>query len=164
MGRAPLVRLPVERVDQPGQESPFAFPCGAVTSLPASQPGIEQIPHGIAEHVEAVHHNRQENPWPERQPGGHLHVLTSFPAEQTSPASNLGGQSESQEAQRGFGHDDPANVDREDNDDRCHNIGQHMSQEDLARGGAHGPGGQKIVILFDTDHGASDDSGADDAS
>ena len=39
-----------------------------------------------------------------------------------------------------------------------------MADEDLGRGGAHGPGGQKIIILFDADHGTPDDSGAPDAS
>ncbi len=60
-------------------------------------------------------------------------------------------------------NDDLANLDRDDDDGR-HNIGQHMANQDLNRGGAHGPGGQKIVILFDAHHGASDDSGAADTS
>ena len=103
----PLVRLSIERVDQPGQETSFAFhPRGAITSLTALQPGIKQVPHRIAEHVEGVDDNRQAQPRPEGQPGGHLHVLTSFPAEQTSPAGNLDGQPESEEAQRCFGNDD----------------------------------------------------------
>ena len=50
-GGAPLVRLPIERVDQSGEESSFAFRGGAITALSAPEPGIEQIPHGIAEHV-----------------------------------------------------------------------------------------------------------------
>ncbi len=41
---------------------------------------------------------------------------------------------------------------------------QHMPEEDSARGGAHGPGCQKIVILFDSDHGTSRDSRAADAT
>ena len=48
------MRLPFERVDQPDQESAFAFSCGAVTALTAPQAGIEQVSHGIAEHVETV--------------------------------------------------------------------------------------------------------------
>ena len=93
-----------------------------------------------------------------------LHVPASFPAEQTSPAGNLDGQPESEEAQRRLGNDDPANVDAEDDDDRRHNIGQDMADQDQARGGAHRFGCQKIVILFDTDHGASDGSGTPDTS
>ena len=68
-----------------------------------------RIPHGITEHVEGVDGNRQENPWPERQPGRLLHVLPPFPAEQTTPAGNLDGQTESEEAQRRLGNDDAAN-------------------------------------------------------
>ncbi len=49
---APFVRLPVERGDQSREESSFAFHYrGAITSLAAPQSGIEQVPHGIAEHV-----------------------------------------------------------------------------------------------------------------
>ncbi len=119
--------LMIERRNKPGQESSFTFHLrGAVTALPAPQPGIEQVPHGVAEHIETVNDNRQAKPWPERQPGRLLHVLASFPAEHPSPAGHLDGQPESEEAQRGLGNDDPANVDREDDDDRRHNIGQHM--------------------------------------
>ena len=40
----------------------------------APQPRVEQIPHGVAEHVEAVHGNRQAKTRPESQPWRHLHV------------------------------------------------------------------------------------------
>ena len=79
MGRALLVRLPVERGDQSGQESSFAF-CGAIAALTAPQPRIEQVLEGISEHVEGVDDNRQAKPGPERQPGGLLHELAPFPA------------------------------------------------------------------------------------
>ncbi len=46
-------------------------------------------------------------------------------------------------------NDDLANLDRDDDDGR-HNIGQHMANQDLDRGGAHGPGGRKIVMLRQT--------------
>ena len=81
-----------------------------------------------------------------------------------SPAGNLGRQTISEKAQGGLGNNHPPDVDAEDNDDGRHNIGQDMADQDLACGGAHGPGGQKIVILFNTDHSASDDSGGADAS
>ena len=60
-----FAHLPFERVDQLGQEALFAFLCGAVTALSAPEPGIEQIPHGIAEHVEGVDDNRQAKPRPQ---------------------------------------------------------------------------------------------------
>ena len=142
------MRLPVERGEEPGQETPFAFSRGAVTALSTAQSGIEQVPEGVTEHVEGVDGNRQAKPRPERQPGRLLHVLTPFPAEQTSPAGNLGGQTESQEAQRSLRHNHPPDVDAEDDDDGRYNIGQHMADQDLGCGGAHGPGCQKIVILF----------------
>ena len=73
--------------------------CGAITSLTALQPGIQQVSHRIAEHVEGVDDNRQAKPWPESQVWRHLHVFPPFPAEQTTPARNLGWQPESEEAQ-----------------------------------------------------------------
>ncbi len=66
----------------------------AVTSLTAPQPGIEQIAHGIAEHVEAVDDKRQDKSRPERQPGSLPHVLAPFPTQHAAPAGNLGGQPE----------------------------------------------------------------------
>ena len=55
-----------EGVEQSGEESSFAFHLrGAVTALSAPEPGIEQIPEGIAEHVEGVDDNRQEKPRPQ---------------------------------------------------------------------------------------------------
>ena len=144
-----------EGVEQPGEEASFAFSCGAVTSLPAPYPGIEQVPDGVAEHVEGVDGNRQGKTRPERQPGRLLHVLPPFPTEQTPPAGNLDGQPLSEKAQRGLGNDDTANVDREDDEDRRHNIGQDMADQDLAGRCTHGPSCQKIVILLNADHGAS---------
>ena len=140
----------------------FAFHhSSAVTAL---QPGIEQVPHGVAEHVEGVDDNRQEQPRPEGQPRRLLHEAAPLPAEHAAPTGNLDGQPESEEAQRGFGNDDPANVDGEDDNDRCHDIGQYMAGQDLTRGGAHRPGGQKIIILFDADHCTPYDAGAPDAA
>ena len=150
-------RLPIKRVDQSGQEASFAFPlCGTITALSTPQPRVEQVPEGIAEHVEGVDGNRQAEPGPECQPGRRLHEPAPFPAEHPSPAGNLDRQTESQEAQRSLGNNHPPDVDAEDDDDSRHNIGQDMADQDLARGGAHSPGCQKIVILFNTDNGASD--------
>ncbi len=150
-----MVRLLVERVDQSGQETSFAFRRCAITALTTPQPRIEQVPEGISEHVEGVDDNRQAKPRPERQPGGLLHVPAPFPAEHASPVRNAGWQTVSEEAQRSQRHNHPPDVNGEDNDDGCHKIGQHMVVEDFARGGAHGPSCQKIVILLNADHGAS---------
>ena len=92
------MRLLVERVDQSGQEALFAFP-GTISSLTAPQPGVEQVPEGVAEHIETENDQRQAQPRPERQPWGTLHVLTSLLAEHSPPARNLGGHSESEKAQ-----------------------------------------------------------------
>ena len=54
-------------VDQSGQEPSSAFPRSAVTALTAPQPRIEQIPHGVTEHVEGVDDNGQAKSRPERQ-------------------------------------------------------------------------------------------------
>ena len=153
------MRLPVKRVDQSGEEASFACHLrSAVTALTAPQPGIQQIPHGIAEHVETVDDNRQAQAWPERQPRRRLHVSAPFPAEHPSPAGKVDGQTESQEAQRRLRQNHPPDVDGEDDDEGRHNIGQRMAHQDLGCGGAHSFGCQKIVILFDVNHGASDDS------
>ena len=87
--------------------------------------------------------------------GRHLHVLTPFPAEHPSPAGNLGRQTESEKAQRRLTDNHPPDVDAEDDDEGRHNIGQDMADQDLAGRGTHGRGCQKIVILFNADHGAS---------
>ena len=153
----------MERVDQSSQKAPFAFDLrSTVTALTASQPRVEQIPHGVAEHVETENDHRQAKPRQESQRWRHFHESTPFPAEHTAPAGNLDGQTKSEEAQRSLSDNHPPDVDREDDDDRCHDIGQHMAGQDLTRGGAHSPGGQKIVILFDAVHRASHDSGAAD--
>ena len=34
------------------------------TTAAASQPRVEQVPHGITQHVETVHHDRQAHPGP----------------------------------------------------------------------------------------------------
>ena len=154
-----------EGVEQSGEQASFAFHHrGAVTALTTTKSGIQQVPEGVTEHVEGVDDNCQAEPRPERQPWRHLHESTPFAAQHPSPAGNLRGQTESEEAQRRLTDNHPADVDGEDDDDGRHNIGQHMADQDLARGGAHGFGCQKIVILFDPNHGASDDSGTDDAS
>ena len=125
-----FVRLPFERVDQSGQEASFSFPlCGAITALTAPQPRIEQVPHGIAEHVEGVDDNRQANPRPERQPRRRLHVSAPFPAEHPSPTGKVDGQTESQEAQRRLRHNHPPDVDAKYDDDDSRNIGQDMSDK-----------------------------------
>ena len=103
------MRLPFERVDQPGQEASFAFPRGAVTAVTAPQPRVEQVPEGVAEHVEGVDDKRQAKPRPERQPGRHLHVFAPFAAEHPAPAGNAREQAEAEEAQRSLGNDDAAN-------------------------------------------------------
>ena len=80
------MRLPIERIEQSGQEASFAFHLrGAVTALIAPQPGIEQVPEGISEHVEGVDDQREEKPRPERQPGRLLHEPAPFAAEHRSP-------------------------------------------------------------------------------
>ncbi len=66
--------------------------------------------------------------------GRHLHVLTPFPAEHAAPVRNAGWQTVSEEAQRSQRHNHPPDVNGEDNNDGCHNIGQDMADQDLARG------------------------------
>ncbi len=109
MRTTPFACLPIERIDQSGQEASFAFPRGAVTTLTSAQPGVKQVPEGVTEHVEGIDGNRQEKPRPERQPRGRLHVVTSFAAEHPSPAGNAREQAEAEEAQRSLGNDDAAN-------------------------------------------------------
>ena len=113
------MRLPFERIEQPGQEATFAFHlCSAVTSLTAPQPGVEQIPHGIAEQVEAIDSHGQAQAGPERQPRRNLHVLAALATQHASPARDVRRQAEAQEAQRGLGDDDATDVDAEDDNER----------------------------------------------
>ena len=90
-----------EGVEQSGEQASFAFHHrSAVTALSTTKSGIEQIPEGVAEHVEGVDDKRQAKPRPESQVWRHLHELTPVPAEQTSPLRNRGWQTVSEEAQR----------------------------------------------------------------
>ena len=131
----------------------------ADSPLAAPEPGVEEVPHGVAEHVETVNDNSQERPRPERQPWRHLHVLTPFPAEHTSPAQ------ESPMADRIRGSSEkpqlritPPTVDAEYDDDDRHNIGHDMSDQCCGAGAPNCPRRQKVVILFNADNGASDHS------
>ena len=82
INRCPLT---IERGEDPGEETSFAFSRGAVTALSTAQSGIEQVPEGISEHVEGVDDQREEKPRPERQPGGMFHEPAPFAAEHASP-------------------------------------------------------------------------------
>ena len=75
-----------------GQESPLAAP----------EPGVEEVPEGVAEHVEAVDDQGQTRAGPEREPGRDFHELPTFLAEQTAPGRDLAREAESEEAQRGL--------------------------------------------------------------
>ena len=60
----------IERGEQSGQETSFAFPHhSTITSLTAPQSRIQQVPHRVAKHVEGVDGNRQGKTRPERHPG-----------------------------------------------------------------------------------------------
>ncbi len=103
-----MARSPVERGEQSGQETSFAFPYRAVTSLATSQPRVEQILGGVTKHVETVDDNRQAKPGPKCQPGRLFHEPPPFSAEHPSPTRHLDGQPESQETQGGLGEDNTA--------------------------------------------------------
>ena len=61
----------------------------------APEPRVEQVPDGIAKHVEPINDNSQEKSRPNRKPGGHFRILASFPGEQSSPTRSPDRQSES---------------------------------------------------------------------
>ena len=90
--------------------------------------------------------------------GRYLHVLTPFPAEQTTPTGNLEGQTESQEAQRSLGDNHPVNIDGENDEDGGHNFEQDMLDKYSPMGAANRLGYLNIHILFDTNHRAADHS------
>jgi hypothetical protein len=141
-----------EGVEQPGEQAAFAFHLrSAVTALAAAQPGIEQVSERVSEHVGAPDDDEQAKPWPERQRRNPLHVAASFPTEHPSLAGNIGGQPKTKEAQGGLGNDHVANGHGEDDDHGRHDVGQHMPEEDLMHGNAHGPSCQEIDILLDAD-------------
>ena len=146
----------MERVDQSGEESSFAFPCDAVTALTTPHPGIQQVPHRVAEHVQTVNGNSQGKAGPESQPWRLLHVSAPFPAEHTSPLRNRGWQTVSEEAQSGHTQDHPPDVDAKYDDYDRHNIGQDVPDKRSHFGTANCPRRQKVVILFNADNGASD--------
>ena len=103
-----------EGVEQSGEQASFAFHlCSAVTALSTPQSGIEQVPEGVAKHVEGVDDQRQAEPRPERQSRGHLHELPPFAAEHPSPAGNPDGQPESEETQRRLADNHRPDVDGE---------------------------------------------------
>ena len=137
---------------------------GSIAPATAPQAGVEQVSQRVAEHVGAPDDDEQGKPGPERQRRHPLHVAASFPTEHPSPAGDIGGQPKTKEAQGGLGNDHVANGHGEDDDHGRHDVGQHMPQEDLAHGDAHGPGCQKIHIFLDADDSASRDSRTADAA
>ena len=102
-----MARLPVERGEQSGQETSFAFPYRAVTYLATSQPRVEQI-LDVAKHVETVDDNRQAKPGPKCQPRRLFHEPPPFSAEHPSLTRHLDGQPEFQETQGGLCEDNTA--------------------------------------------------------
>lgn len=76
------------------------------TANSAPQPGVEQVPQGVAKHVYGVDYETQADSWPQSKPWGQLHVLAPFPAEHTTPASNIGREAEPEEAQRSLSQND----------------------------------------------------------
>ena len=142
----------------------LASSSGIETTTTAPQPRVEQIPHGVAEHVETVHGNRQAKTRPESQPWRHLHVETPLPAEHTPPARNLGRQTESQEAQGSLSHNHRTDVDAEYDDYRRRNIGQDMSNEYSPFCIANRLCHLKIGVLLYTNNSASHYSRAADSS
>ena len=129
---------------------------GAELAASAAQARVEQVAHRIAQHVETVHHDRQAQPGPQRQPRRLLHEPPPLPAEHPAPARDLDGQPEAEKAQAGLGQDDTADVDAEDDDQGRHDIGQNVAHQDLSRRRADRPGGQKKVVALGGHHGASD--------
>ena len=136
----------------------------SIAPATASQAGVEQVSERVAEHVGAPDDDEQGKPGPERQRWDPLHVAESFPTEHPSPTGDIGGQPKTKEAQGGLGNDHVANGHGEDDDHGCHDVGQHMPEEDLMHGDAHGPGCQKIDIFLDADDSASRDSRTADAA
>ena len=95
----------------PGAERMRALsnrPGGIGTQPPATtpQPRVEQVAHRVSEHVEAVHHDGEEDAGPHGQPRRHLHVAAPLTAQQAAPAGNAQGQPEAEKAQAGLGDDD----------------------------------------------------------
>ena len=55
----------------------------------APEPGVEEVPHGVAEHVHTVNHHSQAKTRPKSQGWFHLHEKAPFMAEHTPPAGNV---------------------------------------------------------------------------
>ena len=134
------------------------------TTAATPQPRVEQVSHGVAEHVETEDGDSQAQTGPERQPRRYLHILASLPAEQTPPIRSPGRQTKSEEAQRSQSEDYAAYAHAEHYDHDRQDIRHHVSHECAQSRGANGVGRMKIHILFDADHGASDYSTAANAS
>ena len=92
--------------ERPHQEHhQHKYPADSAFATP--EPWIEQVPHGVAEHVQAIDGNGQEEARPESQRRQDLHVLAPFTAEHTPPVRNPRGQTESEEAQRSLADNYP---------------------------------------------------------
>ena len=68
-GMAPRVEVTDSSGVIPGAERMHALSnrrgaAASETTAAASQPRVEQVPHGITQHVETVHHDRQAHPGP----------------------------------------------------------------------------------------------------
>ena len=79
--------LLIERVDQSGEESFFAFPRGAITALTAPLFWVEQVSEGISKHAYSVDDKAQRQTRPYCQPGPPQHIRDPF---RTKHAPQLG--------------------------------------------------------------------------
>ena len=87
IGGLVCVSLPLETGQEESDQGASLFDCRPVAAS-SPQSWIQQVPHRVTEHVESINDYCQEQPRPDGQPGGYLHVLASFPAEQSSPTGS----------------------------------------------------------------------------
>ena len=79
--------LGLDRAVVPLSNRPFHLAAEMPRTTPEAR--VQQVAHGVAEHVEAVHGERQAATGPEGKPWRHFHVLAPLPAEHASPARSL---------------------------------------------------------------------------
>ena len=81
-----------------GETSPETLiaPCSAL------QPGVEQIPEGVAENIEAVDDNHQSQTRPDGHQRREDHVRAYGATEQSSPGRIGRGDAQTKEAEAGF--------------------------------------------------------------
>src|SRR5712692_6198780 len=124
------------------------------------QARIEGVAEAVTEEVEAEDGDEDGQPREERQPGVGLdegHIGLEVPA----PARGGRLRPQAEEGEGGLHDDRGGDADGGGHDDRGQAVGQHVAREDPRVALANGAAGLDVLLLFDGQHAAADQTRVD---